>query len=90
MIGINDHQPPPMTKELIFMIERFPAHQMKIIELYDRDPDFRQVCNDYCLSVKMLDAFIKTEPEIKKVQQDYEQVSKDLKAEIMHFFENKN
>ena len=72
------------------MIERFPAHQMKIIDLYNRDPDFRQICNDYCLSVNMLEAFKKTEPDIKKVQSDYEQVSKDLKEEILHFFENKN
>jgi len=79
-----------MTRELIFMIERFPAHQLKIIDLYKCDPDFRQICNDYCLSENMLEAFRKTEPDIKKVQRDYEQVSEDLKAEILHFFENKN
>jgi len=79
-----------MTKELNFMIERFPAHQFKIIELYNRNLDFRQMCNDYCLSVNMLEAFRKTEPDIKKVQREYEQVSEDLKKEILHFFENKN
>lgn len=79
-----------MTKELIFMIERFPAYQMKIIELYDRDQDFRQLCNDYCLSVNMLEAFRKTEPDFKKVQHDYEQVSKDLKKELLQLLGSKN
>ena len=79
-----------MTKELNFMIERFPAYQLKIIELYNRNLDFRQMCNDYCLSVNMLEAFRKTEPDIKKVQREYKQVSEDLKKEILHFFENKN
>src|SRR5882724_187617 len=59
--------PKPMTKELIFMIEHFPSLRMKIIELYNQDQDFRQICNDYCLSVNMLEAFRKTEPEIMKV-----------------------
>ena len=79
-----------MTRELIFMIERFPSLGMKIIELYNRDQDFRQICNDYVLSVNMLEAFRKTEPDIMKVKSDYEEVSEDLKKEILHFFESKN
>ena len=72
------------------MIERFPVYQTRIIEQYGRDLDFRQLCNDYCLSVNMLEAFRKTEPDIKKVQHDYEQVSEDLKKELLHFFEKLN
>jgi len=72
------------------MIERFPAYQTRIIELYNQNQDFKQICNDYCLSINMLEAFKKTEPDFKKVQHDYEQVSDDLKKEILHFFENKN
>ena len=79
-----------MTRELIFMIEHFPAHQSKIIDLYNHDADFKQICNDYCLSMNMIEAFKRTEPDIKKVQSDYEQVSADLEKEIFHFFENKN
>jgi hypothetical protein len=79
-----------MTKELIFIIERFPAYQLKIVDLYQRDQDFRQLCNDYCLSENMLEAFRKTEPDFRKVQHDYEQVSKDLKTELLHFFTSKN
>ena len=79
-----------MTKELIFMIERFPAHQLRIIDLYNRDQDFKQLCDDYCLSVNMLEAFRQTEPDYRKVENDYKQVSEELKKEILHFFENKN
>jgi hypothetical protein len=74
-----------MTKELIFMIEHFPSQGVKIIELYNRDPDFRQICNDYCLSINVLEAFKKTEPDIKKIKQDYEMVSKDLENELDRF-----
>jgi len=79
-----------MTKELIFIIDRFPAFQGKIIELYERDLDFRQLCNDYCLSLQMLDAFQKTEPDFKRVKHDYKQVSQDLKKELLQFFSSKN
>jgi hypothetical protein len=79
-----------MTKELQFVIQRFPAHQMRIAELYVKDADFRQLCNDYCLSLGMLDAFRKTEPDYRKIEEDYKQVTEELKNEILHFFENKN
>jgi hypothetical protein len=79
-----------MTRELIFIIERFPAYQVRIIDLYEHDLDFRQLCNDYCLSMNMLEAFRKTEPDFKKVKSDYEQVSEDLKKELLQFFSSKN
>jgi len=79
-----------MTSELIFIIKRFPAFQGRIIDLYEHDQDFRQLCNDYCLSMNMLEAFRKTEPDFKKVKSDYEQVSEDLKKELLQFFSSKN
>jgi len=79
-----------MTKELQFLIGRFPAHQTKISELYYKDSDFKQLCDDYCLSINMLEAFRQTEPDYRKVENDYKQVSEELKKEILHFFENKN
>jgi len=79
-----------MTRELIFIIERFPAYQRRIIDLYQHDLDFRQLCNDYCLSMNMLEAFRKTEPDFKKVKNDYEEVSEDLKKELLQFFSSKN
>jgi|GEM_PF-2198687 len=87
LLGLNNNSGLPkfMTKELIFMIENFPSQRTKIIELYNRDPDFKQLCNDYCLSVKMLEAFKKTEPDIKKVKRDYELVSKELESELERF-----
>ena len=74
-----------MTKELIFMIEHFPSQEIKIVELYNRDQDFQQICNDYYLSVNMLEAFKKTEPDIRKIKRDYELVSKDLENELERF-----
>ena len=79
-----------MTRELIFIIEHFPAFEARIIDRYENDQDFRQLCNDYCLSMNMLDAFRKTEPDFKKVKRDYEQVSEDLKKELLQFFSSKN
>jgi hypothetical protein len=79
-----------MTRELIFIIERFPAFQARIIDRYEHDQDFRQLCNDYCLSMNMLEAFQKIEPDFKKVKHDYEQVSEDLRKELLLFFSNKN
>lgn len=79
-----------MTKELQFLIERFPAHQLRITELYFKDSDFRQLCDDYCLSVNVLNAFKQNEPDYRKVENDYKLVSEELKREILHFFENKN
>ena len=75
-----------MTKELVFIIDRFPAFKEKIIDRYEHDHDFRQLCDDYCLSVNMLEAFKKTEPDFKKVKHDYEQVSEDLRKELLQFF----
>jgi len=79
-----------MTSELIFIIKRFPAFQARIIDRYEHDQDFRQLCNDYCLSISMLEAFRKTEPDFKKVKRDYEQVSEDLRKELLQFFSSKN
>jgi hypothetical protein len=77
-----------MTKELIYLIDHFPSQKMKIIELYNHDQDFRQLCNDYCLSINMLEAFKKTEPDIRKVKRDYKLVSKDLENELERFLKN--
>ena len=76
-----------MIKELAYILERFPTHREKITLLYNTDHDFRQLCNDYCLSKNMIEAFKKTEPEIKKVKHDYEVVSGDLEQELAKILE---
>ncbi len=46
-----------MTKALEYILAKFPDHGAKIIELFDKDEDFRILCDDYLTSMRTVEQF---------------------------------
>jgi hypothetical protein len=73
-----------MTNALEFVLAKFPDKGVKIIDLYDKDEDFRILCNDYLTSVQTLEQF--RTGAIKKndpYEEEFIGLNQDLEKEIM-------
>lgn len=71
-----------MTIALENVLERFPDHSIKIIDLYDKDEEFRVLCEDYLTSLKSIDQLrtgaIKTNP----FEKEFMHLSLELEKEL--------
>jgi hypothetical protein len=73
-----------MRKAFEFILSRFPDHRNKIIELYNRDEDFRILCEDYLTSVETLEECRQNVIKDKEFEFEFLQVNLDLEKEIIH------
>ena len=74
-----------MYKELDHMLERFPQHRGRIIELYDRNEDFRSLCNDYLQCKLTMEKFEKDVRHGIRMENQYRVLNLDLEREVLHF-----
>lgn len=72
-----------MRKALEFILSKFPDHRNKIIELYNKDEDFRILCEDYLTSVKTIEECRQKVIEDRGVENEFLQVNLDLEKEIV-------
>ena len=78
-----------MTKELDHMIQRFPTHRGKIVELYKLNYNFRSLCEDYWISVQVLINRRKNStPESFQVK-EYESICLLLEKDVMGYITEK-
>jgi len=74
-----------MYKELDHMLDRFPHHRTRIIELYDNNEDFRSLCNDYLQCSLTL---LKLKKEVRydiRMENQYRVLNLDLEREVVHY-----
>ena len=78
-----------MTNSLDYVLAKFPDHSVKIIDLYDKDDEFRILCDDYLTSLRTLEQFragaIKTNP----FEKEFLDLSNELEKELKELLNSK-
>lgn len=78
---------PNMTKELVYILGKFPEHSDKIIDLYNRDEDFRTLCEDYVTSIQAAEERRLNAIKDRKIEKEFLLVNQELEKEIIHLLE---
>jgi hypothetical protein len=73
-----------MRKALEFILSKFPDHRAKIIELYNKDEDFRILCEDYLASTMTIEECRQNMIDEREFENEFLQVNLDLEKEIIH------
>ena len=74
-----------MNKELNNMLERFPDQRKRIIELYNKNEDFRALCEDYWQSKKALLNSRGNQIEDALLENEYSGLCLELEKEALRF-----
>ena len=74
-----------MRKELINMIDRFPAYRTKIQDLYLVNEDFRSLGEDYYLCREQLRQIKSQNPSDNLKEIECQQVCLELETELIKF-----
>ena len=74
-----------MNKEVSFLLSRFPTYRTRILEEYDKNEDFKALCDDFYSSAQMLQErqrqlMIDTQREL-----EYRRLFLDLEQEMVEF-----
>ena len=75
-----------MVKSLEYIIEKFPDHRASIIHLYNKDEDFRMLCEDYMASARSLQEYRQNAIKDKQFENDFSQIYVELEKEIIESF----
>ena len=78
-----------MKKVFEHILSKFPEHQGRLTELYNRDEDFRILCEDYLTSVEALERGRQNSIKDKEFEREYLQVFFDLEKEILYYLKEK-
>lgn len=78
-----------LTKELDKMIEKFPMHRVRIIQLYCSNEDFKSLCDDYWISVQSLFMYRKNLTSDLKLTKEYDAICALLEEEVLNYLNNK-
>lgn len=76
-----------MRKAFEYILTRFPEYRAKIIDLYNKDEDFRILCDDYLGSADALEECRKNVIKDKEFENEYSEVHLELEKEIIHLLE---
>lgn len=68
------------------MLNQYPDHSAKIVELYSADEDFRVLCNDFYSIGEALDQSRSTSIKDKEYESEFLQVFLDLQKELNILF----
>lgn len=71
-----------MRKALDYILVRLPDHSAKIMELYNRDEDFRILCEDYLASARALEEFRQNVIKDREFERDFLDIHLELEKEI--------
>lgn len=76
-----------MRKVLEFILAKFPDHKHKIIELYNKEEDFRLLCEDYVSSVFGLEKCREEVFKDREFEGEFLEVNLELEKEIVHLLQ---
>ena len=79
-----------MRKAFEFILSKYPDHRTNIIELYNKEEDFRILCEDYLTSVETLEECRQNVIKDREFENEFLQVNLDLEKEIVHLLERHN
>ncbi len=73
-----------MRKGLDYILKKLPAHSAEIIELYNKDVDFRILCEDYLASGQALEECRLNVIKDKEFENEFLELYLELEKEISH------
>ena len=76
-----------MRKAFEHMLSKFPDHRTRIMELYNKDEEFRILCEDYLTSVQALEEYRLKTLNDREVEKEFLQIYLDLEKEIIHLLD---
>ena len=76
-----------MRKAFDHILSKFPDHRAKIIELYNRDEDFRILCDDYLTSVQTIEEYRLKTLSDREYESEFLRIYLDLEKEIIRLLE---
>ena len=76
-----------MRKAFDYILSKFPDHRTKIIELYNKDEDFRILCEDFLTSIETLEDCRQNVIKDREFENEFLHVNLDLEKEIIHLLE---
>ena len=79
-----------MRKSFDLILSKFPDHRTKIIDLYNKDEDFRILCEDFLTSIETLEDCRQNVIKDREFENEFLQVNLDLEKEIVHLLEKDN
>jgi hypothetical protein len=65
------------------LVSRFPRHEFAIRRLYDRDPAFREVCDDYAEVQRALEHWQAADEGVPERVAQYRRMLEELEAEAL-------
>ena len=71
-----------MTKALEYILTKFPDHCAKIIDLYDKDEEFRILCDDYLTSMRTVEQFRTGTIKSNPFEDEFMNINHELENEI--------
>jgi hypothetical protein len=76
-----------MKQEIQYMLARFPAYRSKILQAYQLNDEFRNLCHDFYSSALILNIKKHKVIEEKKRELGYTKVFMVLETEVLNFLE---
>jgi hypothetical protein len=78
-----------MTNALEHVLEKFPDRRVKIIELYDKDEEFRILCDDYLTSLRTLEQFRSRAVKSNPFEKEFMDLRNELEKELREILNSK-
>jgi len=79
-----------MTKELDRLLEKFPLHRAKILELYGSNSNFRSLCEDFWISAQALNKHRASLKSALVLTEEYDTICSLLEKEVMNYLQENN
>jgi hypothetical protein len=77
-----------MKNVLDYVLEKLPDHRGTITELYERNDDFRTLCEDYLITAKGLEESRNNSIRDRELENEYAHTYLELEREIIYMLGN--
>ena len=72
-----------MASSLAFVREQFPFLRERVVDLFEHDEVFRDLCSEYQACVEALERFGSREPSAEALRKEYAALRLRLEAEML-------
>lgn len=79
-----------MTRELDYMISRYPEHRGQLIELYENSPNFRSLCDDFWQCHDTLKRLVVMEEKDERLENSCRMLCITLEEEVMKSLQSRS
>jgi DNA modification methylase len=70
---------------LNIVIDKFPGKAKTLAVLFQKDENFREICEDFCLCKEAINKIIITDARKRKILKDYKHALKELELEMLDY-----